>query len=144
AYITKLTELTDDLDKLYANIKEYKAEGGGDTPESVNQALNEAVTRFKWSDDKQTLKIIFLVGDAPPHMDYRDDVKYPESCKLAVKKDIIINTIQCGPDPQTRKYWQDICRKAEGSYVQIDARGGPVVAVATPFDDDLAKVNTDL
>src|SRR5262245_40904154 len=25
-YVTKLTELTDDLDRIYANIKEYKAE----------------------------------------------------------------------------------------------------------------------
>src|SRR6476646_7479879 len=70
AYITKLTALTDDLDAVYSQIKEYKAEGGGDTPESVNQALNEAVTRFKWSEDKETLRIVFLVGDAPPHMDY--------------------------------------------------------------------------
>ena len=48
--------------------------GGGDFPESVNQALNEAVTRINWSKDKKTLKMIFLVGDAPPHMDYKDDV----------------------------------------------------------------------
>src|SRR3954462_122694 len=69
AYVTKMTELTDDLDQIYATIKEFKAEGGGDTPESVNQALNDSVTRFKWSDDKETLRIVFLVGDAPPHMD---------------------------------------------------------------------------
>jgi hypothetical protein len=71
-------------------------------------------------------------------------VKYPETCKLAVQRDIIINTIQCGTHPETQKYWKDICRKAEGSYVQIDQRGGPVVAVATPFDDDLAKINAEL
>src|SRR5262249_277476 len=95
-YITKVTDLTDDLDAISPTIKTSKAEGGGDTPESVNQALNESVTRFKWSDDKETLRIIFLVGDAPPHMDYKDDVKYPETCKLASEKGIIINTVQCG------------------------------------------------
>ncbi len=144
AYVTKIFDLTDDLDSVYANLMSFKAEGGGDFPESVNQALHESVAKINWGKGKRTLKIIFLVGDAPPHMDYKDDVKYAETCKLAVTKDIIINTIQCGDHPETRKYWQEICRLAEGSYVQIDARGGPIVAIATPFDGELAKINTEL
>jgi Mg-chelatase subunit ChlD len=143
-YITKVTDLTDDLDAIHTQLMSFKAAGGGDFPESVNQALYESVTKINWSKDKKTLKIIFLVGDAPPHMDYKDDVKYPETCKLAVKNDIIINTVQCGKHAETEKFWRDICRLAEGSYVQIDQQGGPVVVVATPFDDDLAKINTEL
>jgi Mg-chelatase subunit ChlD len=143
-YITKVTDLTDDLDAIHSQLMSFKAAGGGDFPESVNQALHESVTKINWSKDKKTLKIIFLVGDAPPHMDYKDDVKYPETCKLAVSNDIIINTIQCGKHKDTEKFWRDICRLAEGSYVQIDQAGGPVVVVATPFDDDLAKINTEL
>src|SRR5436305_12108095 len=88
--------------------------------------------------------MIFLVGDAPTHMDYADDVKYTETCKLAVTSDIIINTVQCGNHAETRKYWQEICRLAEGSYVQIDAKGGPIVTIATPFDADLAKINAEI
>lgn len=144
AYVTKITDLTDDLDAIHTQLMSFQAQGGGDFPESVNQALNEAVTKISWSKDKKTLKMIFLVGDAPPHMDYPDDVKYPESCKLAVKNDIIINTVQCGNHAETKKYWLDICRLAEGSYVQIDAKGGPVVVVSTPFDAELAKINNDL
>jgi hypothetical protein len=70
-------------------------------------------------------------------------VKYPVTCKEACKRGIIINTIQCGNDGECEKYWKEIARKAEGSYVQI-AQGGGVVAVATPFDKDLAKINTEL
>jgi len=142
AYVTKVFDLTDDLDAVHANLMGFKAEGGGDFPESVNQALHDSVTKIKWSGDKKTLRIIFLVGDAPPHMDYKDDVKYPVTCKLACEKDIIINTVQCGKHEETKKYWLDICRLAEGSYVQIDDRGGPVVVVATPFDKELAEINT--
>jgi Mg-chelatase subunit ChlD len=143
AYVTKVIDLTDDLDAIHGHLRGFKAEGGGDFPESVNQALHESVTKIKWSTDKDTLRILFLVGDAPPHMDYKDDVKYPETCKLAAERGIIINTVQCGDHPETRKYWQDICTKAEGSYVQI-AQDGGVVAVATPYDKDLAKINTEL
>src|SRR5207244_1108466 len=81
--------------------------------------------------------------DAPPHMDYADDVKYPDTCKSAAGKAIIINTIQCGGDPDTRKVWQEVCAKAEGTYVQI-AQDGGVVAVPTPFDKDLAAINAEL
>src|SRR5262249_38789189 len=124
AYVTKLTELTDDLDKIYATIKEYKAEGGGDTPESVNQALHESVTRFKWSTDKETLRIIFLVGDAPPHMDYKDDVKYPDTCKLAGERGSLINSVQCGGEAQGARAWEGISSKAGGAQVRSGPDGG--------------------
>jgi Mg-chelatase subunit ChlD len=143
-YVTRVYDLTDDLDAIHGHLMGFKAAGGGDIPESVNQALHESVTRITWSTDKKTLRIIFLVGDAPPHMDYPDDVKYPVTCELACKKAIIINSIQCGKDPECEKYWKDICKKAEGSYVRIDQNGGPIVAVATPYDADLAKINSEL
>jgi len=142
-YITKVFDLNDDLDAIHGHLKTFVAAGGGDTPESVNQALDDAVNKIKWSTDTKTLRIIFLVGDAPPHMDYKDDVKYPVSCKKACEKGIIINTIQCGADPECTKYWKDICLKAEGSFVAIPQDGG-VVAVATPFDARLAEINGEL
>ena len=144
AYITKVIDLNDDLDAIHGHLMGFQAQGGGDFPESVNQALHEAVTKISWSKDKKTLKMIFLVGDAPPHMDYKDDVKYPVTCKLALERNIIINAVQCGNHAETKKYWLDISKSAEGSYVQIDAQGGPVVAVTTPFDADLAKINVEI
>jgi Mg-chelatase subunit ChlD len=143
AYITKVIDLTDDLDAIHGQLRGFQAQGGGDTPESVNQALDEAVNKVKWSTDKKTLRIIFLVGDAPPHMDYADDVKYPDTCKKACEKGIIINTIQCGGDAECQKHWKEICKRAEGSYAQIAQTGG-VVAVATPYDKELAEINTEL
>src|SRR5262249_13234945 len=143
AYRTKIYDLADGLDAVHGNLKTFQAQGGGDTPEHVNQALFDAVHKIKWSTNKKTLRIIFLVGDAPPHMDYTDDVKYPETCKKACEKAIIINTVQCGNDPECAKFWRDICAKAEGSYVQIE-QGGGVVAVSTPYDKDLGVLNDDL
>lgn len=144
AYVTKVFDLTDDLDSIHGHLMGFRADGGGDTPESVNQALFDAVHKITWSKDKRVLRMIFLVGDAPPHMDYRDDVKYPETCKEAVKRDIIINTVLCGNDGQAKDHWLKACRAGDGSFVQIDAGGGPVVAVATPFDKELAEINTEI
>src|SRR6478672_8207269 len=38
-YVTKVFDLTDDLDAVYSDLKKFVAAGGGDVPESVNQAL---------------------------------------------------------------------------------------------------------
>ena len=143
AYVTKIHPLSNDIDDIYAKLMAFKAQGGGDTPESVNQALNEAVTKMKWSADKKVLKVIFLVGDAPPHMDYKQDIKYPTSCELAVKKDLIINTIQCGNMAATTPIWQEIAHKAEGKFARILQDGG-VMAIATPFDKQIAACNVKL
>ena len=140
AYVTKVFELTADLDEVHKNLKGFQAQGGGDGPESVNQALNESVTKFKWTDDKNTLRIVFLVGDAPPHMDYADDVKFPETCKLATERGILINTVLCGSNAEAKKHWQDICAKAGGTFAQI-AQDGGVQQIETPFDKELAELN---
>ncbi len=142
-YITKITPLTDDLDAVYADLLKFQAGGGGDGPESVNQALHEAVTKMAWSTESGIYRVIFLVGDYPPHMDYDNDVKYQDSCALAVKAHIIVNTIQCGAYEPTTPIWQEVARLSEGQFFKVDQSGGAVV-VATPFDGKLAGLSKQL
>src|SRR3954465_10869079 len=60
-YVTKLSPLTEDLDAIYADLRKFRADGGGDAPESVSEALDAAVRQIKWSQDRSVLKIIYLV-----------------------------------------------------------------------------------
>ena len=143
AYVTQVHDLSDDIDDIYAKLMKFQAQGGGDAPESVNQALHEAVTKIKWNKSKKVLKLVFLVGDAPPHMDYQDDIKYPEICKLAAKNNIILNTVQCGSMSSTTPIWKEIAKLAEGDYVAI-AQSGGVAAISTPVDAEIAKLNLTL
>ena len=142
-YITKMTDLTTDLDAVHTDLTSYVARGGGDGPESVNQALTEAVTDIKWSTDPKVRKLIFLVGDAPPHMDYPQEMQYPEACKLAQKKGILINTILCGNNQSTASIWKEIAGMGAGQYAAIPQTGG-AVAIATPFDAQLQKLSVSL
>src|SRR5207244_12762459 len=93
-YVVKSFALTDDIDSIYGHLREFKADGGGDTPESVNEALAEAVNKMPWNQDRDVLRIIFLVGDAPPHMDYADGPKYADVCQAAAHKGLAINTVR--------------------------------------------------
>ncbi|MBI3945947.1 MAG: VWA domain-containing protein [Armatimonadetes bacterium] len=143
AYVTRRTALTDDLDAVYEALMGFRAEGGGDGPESVNQALHEAVTKMAWSSDRRAYRVIFLVGDYPPHMDYQDDVKYPETCRRAVEKGITINTIQCGTYEATAPIWKEIARRSEGTFARVEQSGGAVRA-PTPYDERLAALAREL
>ena len=143
AYITRVIDLTDDLDAVYEELVKFSADGGGDGPESVNQALHDAVHKIAWSTSRDVLKIIFLVGDYPPHMDYQDDVHYPTTCADAAKSDIIINTVQCGGNNETTEVWTRIADLSEGEFAQID-QGGGMQVVATPYDEELAKLGRDM
>ncbi|MCU0723583.1 MAG: VWA domain-containing protein [Planctomycetes bacterium] len=143
-YVTKVTPLTDDLDKVFKDLTGFVAGGGGDGPESVNQALRDALLKAGWSPaESDAMKVIFLVGDAPPHMDYEDDVKYMQTVEEAVKQNIMVNTVQCGSYDETAKVWQDIARRGEGKYVALE-QGGGMVSVETPFDKDIAEVESKI
>ena len=143
AYITTFTALFDDLDAVYTQLMRFQADGGGDTPESVNQALYEAVTKTDWSDNVHTYRVVFLVGDAPPHIDYQNDIPYAKSCQMAAKRDIIINTIQCGNMPQTTPIWREIAQMGEGQYFRV-AQTGSAVLYDTPYDKEIAGLSRDL
>lgn len=142
-YVTQVHDLREDLDEVYASLKTFVATGGGDTPESVNQALDDAVNKVSWSADRKVQKIIFLVGDAPPHMDYPDDVKYPVTCKKAKERGIIINAIQTGGDMECTRYWKEISELAGGAFVALPADGGIRVA-STDYDGRLGDLNKAL
>jgi len=143
AYVTRVLDLSDDLDSMYASLMDFQADGGGDGPESVNQALYDAVHNVSWSQDQNTYKVVFLVGDAPPHMDYADDIRYPETLAVAMKKGIVVNTIQCGQNQVTTTGWQQIAQLGQGRYFQV-AQAGNAVAIATPFDRKIAVLSEKL
>jgi len=142
AYVTQVTPVTRDLDNVYSTLMGYMAEGGGDDPEDVRQALADGVHKVGWSPRSPNIaQILFLVGDAPPHDDYGNEPDTVASASAAVKAGILVNTIQCGNMPGTDVAWKRISRAGEGQYFAI-AQDGGVVAIATPFDAELARLGT--
>jgi len=67
AYVTKVFDLDSDLDRVYRRLRGFHADGGGDGPEHVARALHESVHKMSWSQEQAVVKVIYLVGDAPPH-----------------------------------------------------------------------------
>lgn len=141
-YVTKKFDLTNDLDSVFVNLKSFHAAGGGDEPEHVGRGLGEAVSQLSWSKEPNTLKMIFLVGDAPPHI-YNDGWNYRDWAKEAAKRNIVVNTIRCGMSASTELAWREIARPSGGSFITIQQSGG-MVAMATPYDEKMAKLNAEI
>jgi Mg-chelatase subunit ChlD len=142
-YVTQVHDLTTDIDSVYATLIDFEAGGGGDGPESVNKALFDAVHNVSWSQDQDVYQVVFLVGDAPPHMDYADEVQYPEILKTATERGIVVNTIRCGADASTGREWKLIAAATQGNYFSVD-QGGSAIAMTTPFDETLARLSQEL
>lgn len=144
AYVTQVLPLTNDLDKVYTTLMEYRADGGGDGPEDVRRALADGVRKAGWSQPQaNTAQIVFLVGDAPPHDDYLQEPDTLATAAEAIKVGMVVNTIQCGADSQTRQVWQQIARRGQGQYFAI-AQDGGVETIATPYDSRLSELGTKL
>jgi Mg-chelatase subunit ChlD len=139
-FVTRSYPLTENIDSIYSELLKIQAQGGGDAPESVNQALHEAVSDMTWSVEDHAYRTIFLVGDCPPHMDY-NETKYEASCSLANETHIIINTIKLGMGcPDAIPHFQKIASLTQGLYKQIGQEAEDYV-ISTPFDDSINYFN---
>jgi hypothetical protein len=139
-YVVRTFDMSGDLQGLYGDLVRFVADGGGDTPESVNEALDAAVHDLSWSKGEDARRIIFLVGDAPPHMDYPNGPKYRHVIRDARDSGIIVNTVQAGQDPETTEFWRDMARLGDGMYFAIPQDGGQIEVMSSPYDERILEL----
>jgi hypothetical protein len=115
AYVTKHVDFNTDLLKVLNFIKLQSAGGGGDFPEAVHSALHTAIDSLHW-DDKAAAKILFLILDAPPHSEVKNEMSY--LIQKAAAKGIRIVPIVCsGADKNTEFIMRSIALATNGTYV---------------------------
>src|SRR5262245_24162314 len=99
AYVTRVFDLDEDLDRVYKRLLSFRADGGGDGPEHVARALHESVYKMSWAPKtNDSVRLIYLVGDAPPHYDYEDGYDLARAARAAANKGIQVHAIRCGND----------------------------------------------
>jgi len=142
-YITKKWDFSRDVDATREHLATIVAAGGGDGPESVNEALHVAIEELSWDTSPGVERMVFLIGDAPPHF-YPDDYSWREEIKAALTRRISINTIGCsgiddyGGDEggSAKAIWQEIARRTEGrfdylAYFEPQSKGADSPAILT-------------
>jgi hypothetical protein len=90
-YVTKAHPFTGDIESFVSTLQGVQANGGGDGPESLNQGLAHAVSLDGWREG--AARVMFLIADAPPHMDYSGDTPYGQSLLAAVDRGIRVHSV---------------------------------------------------
>ena len=142
-YVTKVFDLSENLDRTYQDLLSLNVGGGGDGPEHVIAGLSDAVEKVSWSKEPKTFRVVYLVGDAPPHEDYPEAPKLSAVLEKAVRRGLVVNTVSCGSDSTMVAAFERIARGAEGRLLPVPHDGG-MAAVATPFDAKLAALSSKL
>lgn len=138
-WVRKEVDFTTDLDKVSEKLFGLTTNGG---TEYVGRVCRDAIEQLKWSEDQATLKIIFVCGNESAAQD--PQLKLADVAAKAVSKNIIINSVYCGPiGDSIAPGWKDYATLAKGQFFAINQDKGTVV-INTPFDQDLAKLSAEM
>ena len=137
-WIRQIQPLTQDLDKISEELFALKTTGGD---EYCGWVIKDAVNELAWSSAPDVYKAIFIAGNEPFT---QGPVNYAESCKAAITKGIIVNTIHCGSEAEgINTKWKDGADLADGKYLVID-QNRAVVSIETPQDKEIARLGVEL
>jgi len=116
-YVTVTYELTDDIDRIIDNLSRIEANGGGDYPESLVEALHVTIHDLNWDWGEGVSRLVFLIADAPPHLDYAGDYDYVEEYQMAAEMGMAIHAIGAsGLDQEGEKIFTEIAEGTGGGF----------------------------
>jgi hypothetical protein len=122
-FVTKVYPISSNVDHFLTSVAGLEAGGGGDTPESVNEGIHVALTKLAWSTDSVG-RFAFLIGDAPPHLDYPNDADYAVDMRDAAHRGIQVFTIAAsGMDGLGQAVWRQIAQYTDATNMFV-MRGG--------------------
>ncbi len=120
-YVVKTNPFTTDIGELQKLINAESADGGGDLPEAVAEALDESIVNMQWSDE--TVKLAFLIFDAPPHEEKADMVA--AAAKAAAEKGVrIIPVVSSNAQRETELFGRAAAAVTGGTYVFLTDDSG--------------------
>ena len=67
-FVTRNFDLTSDLESFLAALADVEAEGGGDYPEALDEALADALELPEWRRDG-AVELMIVIADAPPQIE---------------------------------------------------------------------------
>jgi hypothetical protein len=123
-YLTRKSDFSEDKNKVLQFIESQSADGGGDYPEEVAEAVNTAVHGLSWDNNAQT-KLLFLILDAPPHDNQLSLDKYRNAVKAAASMGIkIIPITASGINRYTEFLMKFSAILTNGTYIFITDDSG--------------------
>jgi hypothetical protein len=115
---TKAWDFTEDIGLARRRLWSLTADGGGDSPEAVYEALRVAYGQLDWMP--RHTKVLVLVGDAPPHVGR--GLQCVRMAGEAAGLGVTTHAIQA--DPRGVKHFPEIAAAGGGRCVSLSGGGG--------------------
>lgn len=120
-YVTRTFNFTSSLTDFRRNLSQQSAGGGGDYPEAMQDGLEQA-TQLSWRD-QGTARVMFLVGDAPPHA--QDVDRALKAVQTLRRKDVAIYPIAgSGAQKQAEAVLRMTSFLTQGQYLFLTDHSG--------------------
>ena len=130
---------TTDLDAISEQLFALTTNGG---TEYVGRVVDYATSQLQWSTSETALKIVVVAGNESADQD--KERPFRQICREAEADGFHVNSIYCGNAEDTiAPGWRDVAVLGAGYFATIDKDNG-MLAVASPFDADLARLNEAL
>lgn len=137
-WIRQIQPLTRDLDKVSEELFALTTNGGD---EYCGAVIQRATLDLAWDANPKVYKAIFIAGNEPFT---QGPIDSKQSCKDAIAKGIIVNTIHCGSEAQgIAGHWNQGALLADGKYLVID-QNQAIVHIEAPQDAEIVKLNEEL
>lgn len=144
SFVSRTHDFTSDVETFTAELERVQADGGGDYPESLNEGLHKSLYLPEWRIE-DTISLIFLVADAPPHLDYPQDNDYAEDVFFAAESGIKIFPIaSSGLDDQGEYILRQLAQISGGKFLFLTYGAGGAAGDDTSHHvDDYSVLSLD-
>ncbi|MEY4484912.1 MAG: hypothetical protein RL693_2364, partial [Verrucomicrobiota bacterium] len=137
-WIRQIQPLTRDLDKISEELFKLRTNGG---EEYCGAVIKAAMQQLNWDPSPDTYKAIFIAGNEPFT---QGPVDATTSCREAIARGVIVNTIHCGDEATgINQGWRNGAMLTDGSYLVIN-QNQAVVHVPSPYDADIERLSSEL
>ncbi|MBT1701448.1 VWA domain-containing protein [Fulvivirgaceae bacterium PWU4] len=137
-YVRLVSPLTSDLDVISEKLFSLTTNGGN---EYCGYVINKSLKQLEWSASNADLKMIFIAGNEPFT---QGPIPYHMACNLAKEKDVVVNSIFCGPFSEgVETSWKRGAELTGGTYMSIE-QDRKTVYIPSPYDEKIDALNDRL
>jgi Mg-chelatase subunit ChlD len=136
-YLMRDYDFTPDVDAFREVLATFEADGGGDTPEALEEGLHEAVHGVQWSEG--AVRLVFLVADAGPHIERELGYTYIDDAQQAVARGIKIYPIAASnTEPDAEYVFRQLAQQTMGRFIFLTYQPGETSGAPGEHREDLA------